>query len=381
MPEPIATPFSRPVYVMAKAAGAACNLRCQYCYYLEKAGLYPHAGSMAMSDATLELFVRQYIEAQTMADVLFTWHGGEPLLRPLSFYKRAMELQAKYAHGKHIDNCLQTNGTLLTDEWCRFLHDRHWLVGISIDGTAEMHDRYRLTLGGQPTHLRVMRGVELLEKHGVEWNAMAVVSRFNAAKPREFYRFFKSIGCQFIQFTPLVERGNPLSVEAGAWGDFLCGVFDEWTREDVGRIYVQLFEATLANWCGVAPGICSMAATCGQATAMEHNGDVYSCDHFVLPQYKLGNIYDTPLMEMLYSQRQTLFGQSKLTALPRQCRQCRWLFACHGECPKNRLATTADGEPGLNVLCEGYRQFFAHVAPAMDYLRGEWEAGRPVVLP
>lgn len=376
MTKPTATPFARPIYVAAKPAGARCNLRCRYCYYLDKAGLYAQGAPLTMDHATLELFIRQYIEAQTMDDVLFTWHGGEPLLRPLEFYERAMELQAKYARGKHIDNCLQTNGTLLDDEWCRFLHRNGWLVGISIDGTAEMHDRYRRSAAGEATHTRVMRAIGLLEKHRVEWNAMAVVSDFNAARPLEFYRFFKQIGCRFVQFTPLVEVGDTHSVSAEAWGEFLCALFDEWVRADVGRVFVQLFDATLANWCGVAPGICSMAATCGQAAAMEHNGDLYCCDHFVQPRHRLGNIHERTIAEMMYGSRQARFGQGKLLGLPRQCRECRWLFACHGECPKNRLAVTADGEPGLNVLCGGYRRFFAHTADAMAFMRREWLAGR-----
>lgn len=370
------SPFARPFYVMAKPAGARCNLRCDYCYYLEKARLYDGETALTMDDATLRCFVSQYIGAQTMRDVLFTWHGGEPLLRPLSFYLRAVELQREYAGDHHIDNCLQTNGTLLNAEWCRFLHDNHWLVGLSIDGTQAMHDTYRRTPSGEPTWTRVMRAVELLEQYGVEWNAMAVVHDGNVGRPVEFYRFFRQMGCRFLQFTPLVEAGNPHSISPEAWGAFLCSLFDEWVKADVGEVFVQVFDATLANWCGVAPGVCSLAATCGQAAAMEWNGDVYSCDHFVTPAHRLGNIHEHTLLEMMHSHKQAVFGRNKSALLPGECRRCRWLFACHGECPKNRLATSADGEPGMNVLCKGYARFFSHVAPAMDFMRGELEAGR-----
>lgn len=374
MNNPIATPFSHPIYVMTKPVGASCNLRCSYCYYLEKKGLYPSVASQKMSDETLELFIQQYIESQTMQDVLFTWHGGEPLLRPLSFYKKVVRLQQRYARGRHIDNCLQTNGTLLTDEWCEFLHNQGWLVGISIDGTEELHNENRLSVQGKPTYWQVMRGIRLLEKHRVEWNAMAVVNEQNVKRPLEFYRFFKSIRCHYIQFTPLVEQDRRIS--AADWGNFLCTLFDEWVKEDVGEYFVQLFDATLANWCGVAPGVCSMAETCGHAGVMEYNGDLYSCDHFVYPQYKLGNIHQQTITEMMYSPRQLQFGSMKRDALPQQCLRCEYLFACHGECPKNRIALSKDGEKGLNHLCEGYHRFFSHVAPYMDFMKSELQAGR-----
>ena len=385
-------PFARPLYVMAKPAGAMCNMACTYCYYLEKKELYADDPKMVMSDSMLELYTKRYLEAQTMGIVNFTWHGGEALMRPLSFYKRAMELQQKYAGGREIMNCLQTNGTLLDDEWCRFLRDNNWLVGVSIDGPQEFHDEYRRTRGGRPSFLNVMKGIRLLQKHGVEWNAMAVINDYNADYPLEFYNFFKDLGCHYIQFTPIVERlkqGNrlasvreggdlaPFSVTPEQWGNFLCTLFDEWIKEDVGKYYIQLFDATLANWAGVEPGVCTMAPQCGHAGVMEYNGDVYSCDHFVFPDYRLGNIRDTSFIEMMGSDRQLRFGASKRDSLPRQCRQCRWLFACNGECPKNRFAVTADGEPGLNYLCEGYRKFFGHVAPYMDFMKAELDAKRP----
>ena len=388
------SPFARPLYVMAKPAGASCNLACEYCYYLEKKNLYPREGNsriFEMSDDILEEYIRQYIESQTMSQVKFTWHGGEALLRPLSFYRNVVRLQKKYARGRQIDNSIQTNGLLLTDEWCQFFRDNRWLVGVSLDGPEKFHDRYRHNIGGRPSFARVMKGIELLNRYGVEWNALAVVNDFNGDHPLEFYRFFKQIQCHYIQFTPIVERimphadGRhlacpadsedlplaPFSVKPRQWGDFLCAIFDEWVRNDVGKYYVQLFDSTLANWVGEQPGVCTMARTCGHAGVMEFNGDVYTCDHFVFPEYKLGNIKEKTLVEMMYSDREQDFGSAKLETLPSQCRNCRYLFACNGECPKNRFARTADGEPGLNYLCEGYYRFFDHVAPAMDFMKRE----------
>ena len=370
----IAIPFGSPLYVMLKPIGSRCNLSCRYCYYLEKAKLYPQ--QEPLSEELLETFIQQYIEAQTMPQVLFTWHGGEPLLRPLSFYQRALELQQLYARGRQIDNCLQTNGTLLTDEWCEFLRENRFLVGISIDGPQIFHDAYRCH-----SFDKVMRGSQLLQQHSVEWNAMATVNHLNADFPVEVYRFFKDIGCQYLQFTPIVERESrgqitDFSVTPEQWGRFLCGIYDEWVKEDVGQIFVQLFDATLANWAGEPPGICSMSPTCGRAAAMEANGDVYSCDHFVFPEYRLGNIRQQSLTAMLYGERQQQFGRNKSATLPRQCRECQFLFACHGECPKNRFLKDKYGEPGLNFLCKGYQQFFAHVATDMDFMKAELDAGR-----
>ena len=370
----ITIPFGSPLYVMLKPVGSRCNLNCRYCYYLEKSQLYPN--QEPLSEELLETFICQYLEAQTMPQVLFTWHGGEPLLQPLSFYRKALELQHKYARGRQIDNCLQTNGTLLTDEWCEFLRENRFLVGISIDGPQAFHDAYRCH-----SFEKVMRGIRLLQQHHVEWNAMATVNHLNADQPIEFYHFFKNIGCQYLQFTPIVEResGGQItdsSVTPEQWGRFLCGVYDEWKQEDIGRIFVQLFDATLANWAGEPPGICSMSPYCGRAAAMETNGDVYSCDHFVFPEYRLGNIRQQSLTEMLYGERQQQFGRDKSATLPRQCRECRFLFACHGECPKNRFLKDKYGEPGLNYLCTGYQQFFAHVAADMDFMKTELDAGR-----
>lgn len=397
MNDNIANPFAKPLYVMLKPAGAHCNLACKYCYYLEKNKLYPTAQRHLMSDEMLEQFTREYIEAQTMNQVLFTWHGGEPLLRSIDFYRKALSLQQKYAGGRCIDNVIQTNGTLLTDEWCEFFAQNHWLVGISIDGPQPDHDHYRLTAAGKPSWKKVMQGIKLLKKHGVEWNAMAVVNAYNANHPLEFYRFFKENGCQFLQFTPIVERltrhedGRTLasladkneiplseaSVAPEQWGYFLCAIFDEWVRKDVGKIFVEIFDCTLANWMGISPGICAYSKECGHAGVMEHNGDVYSCDHFVFPEYKLGNIRDHSLIDMLYGEQQQEFSRLKHSSLPRQCKECDMEFACHGECPKNRFMKDKYGDSGLNYLCPGYYHYYQHVAPYMDYMKQELMAQRP----
>ena len=397
MNDNIANPFAKPLYVMLKPAGAHCNLACKYCYYLEKNKLYPTAQRHLMSDEMLEQFTREYIEAQTMNQVLFTWHGGEPLLRSIDFYRKALSLQQKYAGGRRIDNVIQTNGTLLTDEWCEFFAQNHWLVGISIDGPQPYHDHYRLTAAGKPSWQKVMQGIKLLKKHGVEWNAMAVVNAYNANHPLEFYRFFKENGCQFLQFTPIVERltrhedGRTLasladkneiplseaSVTPEQWGYFLSAIFDEWVRKDVGKIFVEIFDCTLANWMGISPGICAYSKECGHAGVMEHNGDVYSCDHFVFPEYKLGNIRDHSLIDMLYGEQQQEFSRLKHSSLPRQCKECDMEFACHGECPKNRFMKDKYGDSGLNYLCPGYYHYYQHVAPYMDYMKQELMSQRP----
>ena len=397
MNDNIATPFAKPLYVMLKPAGAHCNLACKYCYYLEKNNLYQNSHRHLMTDEMLEQFTREYIEAQTMPQVLFTWHGGEPLMRSIDFYKKALALQKKYANGKQIDNVIQTNGTLLTDEWCEFFAKNHWLVGISIDGPQEYHDHYRVTPAGKPSWEKVMQGIQLLKKHHVEWNAMAVVNAYNAEHPLEFYHFFRDNGCQYLQFTPIVERLTehedgrilasladnreiPLadaSVTPEQWGNFLCTIFDDWVRHDVGKMFVEIFDCTLANWMGVLPGICAYSKECGHAGVMEHNGDVYSCDHFVFPEYKLGNIRDQSLIDMLYGEKQQAFSRLKHTSLPRQCKECDMEFACHGECPKNRFEKDKYGEPGLNYLCQGYYQYYSHVAPYMDFMKRELLAQRP----
>ena len=388
--------YGRPLYLMAKPAGAACNLRCSYCYYLEKSDMY-HDPSQLMSDDTLELFIKEYIEAQTTPEVMFIWHGGEPLLRPIAFYQRALELQQHYAKGRKIDNCIQTNATLLTDEWCKFLRKNNFLVGVSIDGPRHMHDALRKTHQGDGSYGDVIRGIRLLTKYHIEWNAMATVNAVNVEHPMEFYRFFRDeLECRYLQFTPVVERTHilegrcrllhgsepdgvvtPYSVTAKQWGEFLCAIFDEWVRNDVGEMFVQLFDTTLANWVGAPAGVCTMSKYCGQGAAIEHNGDVYSCDHFVFPEYKLGNIHNNSLISMMYGTKQREFGEAKYRSLPKQCRKCKYEFACHGECPRNRFISTTDGQRGLNYLCEGYHAFFTKAHEAMDYMSQQLKQGLP----
>ena len=392
-----AYPFARPLYVMAKPAGPQCNLRCQYCYYLEKQHLQGEHQRGGMSDKLLEHYIRDYIQLQQTPDVLFTWHGGEPMIKPLSFYQQAVRLQRYYGRGKNISNSIQTNGLYLTPEWCQFLHDEGWLVGISIDGPQAQHDAYRLDAQGQGTWQRVMDSIRMLDAYHVERNAMATANHFNAQDPLAFYRFFRDeLHCHFLQISPVVERLHqhsdgrhlaqlfdedcpiaPFSIRPEEWGHFMTAIFDEWVRHDVGNVFVQVFDATLAGWMGMEPGTCVYAEECGHAAVMEQNGDVYSCDHFVFPQYKLGNICQDGLPQMLYGKKQSNFSSLKRKALPRQCRQCPWLKACHGECPRLRFLHTADGEPGLSYLCAGYQMYFQHVAPYMDYMRQELLAGRP----
>jgi uncharacterized protein len=376
----IATPFAHPLYLMLKPIGAICNLRCKYCYYLEKKELYPEGKSYVMSDELLEEFIEQYMNSQTMQQVLFTWHGGETLMRNISFYKKALELQRKYARGRQVDNCIQTNGTLLNDTWCKFFKENNFLVGISVDGPQHLHDKYRRAKDGRPSFHNVMKGIALLKKHGVDFNVMGVVNDYNVDYPLEFYHFFKEIDCRYIQFSPVVEKVDgelaSWNVPAEKWGDFLIAIFDEWVKKDVGKFFIQYFDSALANWVGEQPGLCIFAKTCGHAGVMEFNGDVYSCDHFVYPKYKLGNIKQKTLTELMYSPQQVKFGNDKADTLPKQCKSCKYLFACNGECPKNRIIQTADGEDGLNYLCEGYYKFFDHIAPYMDYMKKELQNKR-----
>lgn len=389
----ILTPFGAPFFVTAKAVGSKCNLRCEYCYYLEKSKYYRDVPSHMMSDETLERFIDDYISSQPSSEVVFAWHGGESLLRPLSFYEKVLDLQKKYGKGHSISNCIQTNGTLLDDKWCRFFHHNKWLVGLSIDGTPEAHDRYRKTPAGHSSFNKVMHGIQLLNKHRVDWNILATVNSFNADRPSETYRFLRSLGTQFIQFTPVVERFMPdgalasqhdgginvtdFSVTPQQWGKFICEVFDIWVRSDVGKVYVQTFDSTLANWVGATPPVCTMARNCGSAVALEFNGDVYSCDHFVFPEYYLGNIHTGSFAQMIFSERQKQFGKDKRDSLPTKCQACRFLFACNGECPRNRFMTTDTGEKNLNYLCEGYYSYFEHVAPYMDFMKRELDFQRP----
>lgn len=381
---------SFPIYVMTKPAGPSCNLACSYCYYTEKKTLFPSPSRRQMDDAMLERFIRQYLDCNPHGPVQFLWHGGEPTLRPLEFYEKAIKLQEMYAGDRKIENCLQTNGTLLNSRWCRFFHDNGWLVGLSIDGPQKEHDVMRRDVAGNPTFRKVMKAAELLNRHNVEWNAMAAISSANVGSPIGFYRFFKSLGTPFLQFTPVVERRDaaggllppeaaggvltPYSVTPRQWGDFLIAIFNEWVKNDVGKFFVQIFDATLSNWCGLSPGVCSLSGSCGHAAALEHNGDLYSCDHFVFPEYCLGNISTATIAEMMNDERQRAFAQRK-QSLPQLCLSCRWESVCHGECPKNRFVSNSSGEPPLNYLCEGYRRFFAHAAPYMDFMKSCVETG------
>jgi uncharacterized protein len=384
-----------PFHVMTKPAGPLCNLDCSYCFYLEKTKFFPKNHSFKMSDEVLEAYIKGYIEAQPGMEVSFAWQGGEPTLAGLPFFKKVVALQARYAGGKRIENAFQTNGTLLTDEWCEFLKANNFLVGISIDGPEELHDAYRVDRKGAGTYKQVVRGIELCKKHGVEFNTLTVVNAKNVQKPLEVYRFLREIGSQFIQFIPLVERradsaSNQLglglahppdlsgagtmrfepevtewSVSPRALGDFYCKIFDRWVGRDVGRVYVQLFDVTLGKWVGAPGGVCMYAETCGRAIAMEHNGDLYACDHYVYPRYKLGNVMNESIASMADSQQMQDFGEAKRSTLTKQCRECEVRFCCNGDCPKHRFARAKDGEYGVSYLCGGLKQFFKHSAPAM----------------
>jgi uncharacterized protein len=363
-----------PYHVMVKPRGAICDLDCKYCYYLEKEELYPES-DFRMPDEVLDTYTRQYITGQESPEIVFGWQGGEPTLMGLDFFRRAVAAQERYrAPRTNILNTLQTNGVRLTDEWCEFLAAHGFLVGISIDGPAELHDAYRVDKGGAPTLDRVMRGVELLRRHGVEFNVLTTVHAANADYPLEVYRFLRDqVGTAFVQFIPIVERvgedgASERSVTGVKYGEFLCSVFDEWVRLDVGRVFVQIFDVALSAWVGRRPGLCIFEETCGNALALEHNGDLYSCDHFVEPKHRLGNILGKELPVLVGSQAQRTFGQAKLTELPEYCRACEVRFVCNGGCPKNRFIRTPEGEPGLNWLCEGYKSFFNHIDPAMRYM-------------
>lgn len=377
-------------HVLTKPIGPICNLDCKYCFYLEKEVLYPDTSKWAMPGDVLESYVRQYIEQQDTDVIHFAWQGGEPTLLGVDYFRKIVELQAKYANGKRIENAFQTNGVLLNDGWARFFVEHNFLVGISIDGPRELHDAYRVDKGGQPTFDRVMRGIEMLKKHGVSFNTLTTVHRKNSYNPLDVYHFLKQNGSGFMQFIPIVERvsthitqdGMVLvspsyseqasvsawSVEPRQFGNFLCTIFDEWVRHDVGKTFVQLFDVSLEMWMGMEASLCIFRKECGSALAIEHNGDLYSCDHFVYPENRLGNIMDTPLGAMATSPQQIKFGQDKNDTLPKYCQACEVRFACNGECPKHRFLKTSDGEAGLNYLCAGYKKFFNHIDPYMRFM-------------
>jgi uncharacterized protein len=368
---------------MTKPTGPICNLDCSYCFYLDKEKLYPGTRSWAMPPDVLESHIRQYIEThRTHREILFAWQGGEPTLLGVDYFRRAVELQKKYGEGRRIDNAFQTNGVLIDDEWARFLAENDFLVGISIDGPAHLHDPYRVDRGGQPTFARVMRGLDALKKHEVRFNTVTVVNALNAPHPLEVYEFLKSLGSTFLQFIPLVERDadgkvTEQSVPSLAWGTFLAGIFAAWVRADVGRIFVQLFDVALESWLFLPQSLCFFRETCGSALALEHNGDLYSCDHFVNPVNRLGNIMSEPMAALAQNAQQQAFGDAKRDTLPEYCKRCDYLFACHGECPKNRFIETPDGEPGLNYLCAGYKHFFAGIDPYMRYMAQQIMLRRP----
>jgi uncharacterized protein len=378
--------------VMAKPTGPICNLDCTYCFYLEKEKLYPNTKNWGMKEDVLETYIRQYIESQPQGNVSFAWQGGEPTLLGIAWFENVLHLQQKYAQGKHVENALQTNGVTLDAAWAEFFATNDFLIGISIDGPRELHDAYRVDKGQKPTFDRVMRGIEALKAAGVQFNTLTVVNRKNSYHPLEVYQFLKQIGSGFMQFIPVVERHaiqpspdglvllgpeamlaqvTDWSVEPEIFGDFLCAIFDEWVRNDVANYFVQLFDVTLELWLGMPPSLCVFSETCGNALALEHQGDLYSCDHYVYPENKLGNIMESGIASLAAMEQQLAFGRAKRDSLPAFCRNCDVRFACNGECPKHRFMTTPDGEPGLNYLCPAYKKFFHHVAPYMEFMGRE----------
>jgi uncharacterized protein len=376
-------------HLMAKPAGSRCNCACDYCFYLSKGRLYPDS-TLSMPDNVHRAYIRQLFEAHQVPHVTVAWQGGEPTLMGLDFFRRSVEYQLNCAKpGTRIENTFQTNGLLLDDDWCRFFHENGFLIGLSMDGPKELHDIYRKDAAGRGTFDRVLRAARLLQQHNVAFNILCTVNAKNADRPRDVYRFFRDeLGAQYIQFIPIVERDNDTGYQEGdqvtersvrpdQWGSFLIEIFDEWVSRDVGRIFVLNFDGALAGWLGVAGTVCIFGPTCGLGMALEHNGDLYSCDHFVEPKYYLGNILETPLVELVHSGKQRKFGNDKRDTLPRSCLECDYLRICNGECPKNRFVKAPDGEAGLNYLCEGYRAFFAHANRPMKIMADLIRNGRP----
>ncbi|MEI6073523.1 MAG: anaerobic sulfatase maturase [Verrucomicrobiae bacterium] len=385
---------------MAKPIGPACNLNCTYCYYLEKEKLFPKGENFRMKPDVIESYIRQYCESQTSPEITFAWQGGEPTLLGVDYFRRVVELEKKYAGGRAIHNAMQTNGTTLDHEWCRFFRENNFLIGLSIDGPRALHDTYRVDKGKKPTFDRVMRGLDLLKKHRVEFNTLTVVNASNVKRPLKVYDFLRETGSGYIQFIPLVERlpagsgsslafaeppepGQPLSpvtrwsVNADLYGEFLIRIFDQWVCRDVGKIFVQIFDVSLGIWSGAGAGLCVFQENCGRSLALEHSGDLFSCDHYVYPKYHLGNIMNDSLGNMVSSDAQQKFGRSKSEVLPEYCRVCDVRFACNGECPKHRFINTPDREDGLNYLCPAYKMFFRHVDPCMKQMAALLHAGRP----
>lgn len=385
--------------VMAKPTGSVCNIDCSYCFYLEKEALYPERNkNWRMSDETLETYIRQHTEAQAGNAVTFAWQGGEPTMMGLPFFRRVVELCEKYAHGKQIDHALQTNGILIDEEWARFFAEHRFLIGVSIDGPAYLHNQYRVNRAGKGTHEKVMAAIALLKAYHVEFNTLTVVGKHNVGHAREVYDFLLAAGSRYIQFIPLVERFSsdessllqlvmpgesaaklaPWTVPSWQFGDFLSQIFDVWVRRDVADVYVQMFDVALAAWTGQLPALCVHSETCGHAFALESNGDLYNCDHYVYPEHKLGNIHQSSITTLNNSERAIAFGQAKKESLSADCRRCEFRFACHGGCPKHRFAVSPSGHPGHNYLCAGYKHFFQHVTPYMNVWKQLLEQGYPL---
>jgi uncharacterized protein len=387
----------RAFHVMAKPTGAQCNLECDYCFFLKKDRLYPDS-EFRMSDETMEAYIRQTIEGHQVPELSIAWQGGEPTLMGLDFFRRTMEVQQKYTKpGMRIENTFQTNGVLIDEEWCRFFHENNFLIGLSLDGPRHLHDAYRHDKGGKSVFDKVVRAARLMQKHDVEFNILCTVNKKNSQHPLKVYRFFRDeLKANFLQFIPIVERDNDTGNQEGTqvtdrtvdperYGRFLIEIFDEWVRRDVGVMFVQFFDGVLASYVQGRSTLCVLTPTCGLSVALEHNGDLYSCDHFVEPRCLLGNICETSLSELVFSEKQRSFGQDKSDSLPKYCRECDYLFTCHGECPKNRVLSTASGEPGLNWLCAGLKAFFAHVDRPMKIMadllrRGQYADGIMSIL-
>jgi uncharacterized protein len=395
------------IHALAKPRGPLCNLKCDYCFYLEKENLFPNQDDFRMSEHVLRRYIQSYILSQETPEVEFVWHGGEPALAGIDFYRKAVEYQRAYGHLKVVKNSFQTNGTLLTDEWCEFFKINNFFIGLSLDGPEQIHGRYRRKRDGQPSFKEVLKGLRLLQKHGVEYNILACVTRETACLPLEIYRFFKDQAVEFIQFTPVIERMpdpkareyglglamppvpdgekthtqvTPWSVESERYGDFLIAIYEEWVRHDVGKVFVMNFEWTLNAWIGNPSPVCIFSRQCGRAVAVEHNGDVYACDHYVYPEYRLGNLRDRQLGDMVQSSVASGFGPHKETSLPKGCRECEVLKACWGGCPKHRFMKTGAGEPGLHYLCPGYKKFFKHIRKYLRAMAQLLENGLPVSL-
>lgn len=389
---------------MAKPSGPDCNLNCTYCFYLEKEVFFNKTAKHRMSDEVLEAYIRQYCESQNTPEVHFAWQGGEPTLAGVEFFEKAVALQRRYAAGRPVQNSLQTNGILINNDWCRLLARENFLVGLSLDGPRHIHDRFRVDRGGKPTFDRVMKALKLMKSHRVEFNSLTCLTRQSAPHALEIYRFLKKSGVKFMQFIPIIERMpddaaarlglklglppdltadheddrvTPWTVRPEQFADFQIAIFDEWVRHDVGSYFVQLFDVALNTFMGMPAPLCFFAERCGDAMILEHNGDLYACDHFVYPEYRRGNILTAPMAEMARSEAQRKFGSDKFDRLPAYCRNCDVFFVCHGECPKHRFIQTPDGEPGLNWLCEGYKKFFHHAAPYMQQMAALLRAGRP----